>query len=365
MLLLTISGSARPSRAQEVSRVGLIVNFGGSTATRCVEFAESEISGYDVLMRSGLSVTSSFDAGPGAAICAIEGVGCPASACLTCSAPSYWSYWTIEGGSWQYAQRGSSLRMARDGGVEGWSWGEGGAPPMIPFDQICAPPAPTDTPPPTNTPEPTAAPATATAPLGPEAWFRLDQNPIEAGGCTMLRWDTSRADAAFLETEAVSLSDSREVCPLAHTDYRLRVTSAYGEQTYVLTLGVTGAAPSPTITPAPIVETTAVAAMQTVVEASPSATALTATTVTPTATMTPLAAIVHPTEPRPTETPTPVSSPTATFTVEATTPTATPGATAIPDGRSQERGTGWNYIAFVAIVAGLGLWLVPRFRRPS
>jgi len=92
-LLLIISVVMRVSstQAQQSNRVALVVHFGDSTLTRCVAFDEPEISGYDVLARSGLSFVASFDSGPGAAICAIENTGCPAESCLLCQAPLYWS----------------------------------------------------------------------------------------------------------------------------------------------------------------------------------------------------------------------------------------------------------------------------------
>ncbi|RLC66222.1 MAG: hypothetical protein DRI48_05180, partial [Chloroflexi bacterium] len=47
------------TQAQSPNRVGLVVRFGdGSLVTRCVEFSEPEISGYDVLTRSGLNVVA-------------------------------------------------------------------------------------------------------------------------------------------------------------------------------------------------------------------------------------------------------------------------------------------------------------------
>jgi hypothetical protein len=261
LLVLTV---ARPDlatpRAQQSNRIGLVVRFGaGSLITRCVAFSESGISGYDLLMRSGLDIVAAFDSGQGAAICSIEDTGCPVESCLTCDAPNYWSYWHLVDGAWVYSQVGSSGHTVGNGDVEGWSWGPGGPPPVIPFDQICAPPA-TDTPPPptsTDTPPPptstdTPAPPTATSlPLTPMVWFRLDENPITAGACTNVRWDTSNAQEVYIDGEPVSAAGSREVCPVVSQEYRLRLVSAAGEQTYTLVLGVTGAVPTGTFTPQP------------------------------------------------------------------------------------------------------------------
>jgi hypothetical protein len=253
------------ARAQTPNRVGLVVRFGdGSLITHCVEFGESELSGYDVLMRSGMNVVAAFDSGQGAAICAIEGTGCPAESCLTCNAPNYWSYWHLVEGAWVYSAVGGSSRTVHNGDVEGWSWGVGDPPPEVPFDQICTSPTPTptDTPvPPTNTPlpptdtpvPPTNTPSpekTATSPSpSPEAWFRVDANPIPAGTCITVRWNTSNAVEIYLDGERVGADGSRDVCPSVSQEYKLRVVGGAEEQTYNLVVGVSGDAPAATLTP--------------------------------------------------------------------------------------------------------------------
>jgi len=158
-----------PVRAQSPSRVALVVHFGDSTIARCVSFDETEISGYDVLARSGLAITASF--GPmGAAICAIEGVGCPAETCLTCQAPKYWSYWHASDGAWAYLQQGANLTAVRDGDIEGWAWGEGDPPPIVAFGDVCAPLMVTETPALTDTPESPPTPSPSRTPtLAPTA----------------------------------------------------------------------------------------------------------------------------------------------------------------------------------------------------
>lgn len=243
-----------PIRAQESNRVALIVNFDDTTLTRCVAFDETELTGYDVLERSGLPFVASFDSGDGAAVCKIEDLGCPAETCLLCEAPLYWSYWQLDGRDWVYANRGSNNTTVQNGDVEGWSWGNGEPPPLIPFDDICAEPTPTPTsdspiaipttPPPTNTPQPQ-----------PAATFKLDANPVQAGECTTVRWDTVNADAAFLDGESVTLTGSQEVCPETDQSLTLRVVNDYAEQSYTLVLGVVTlaatATPEPTATSQP------------------------------------------------------------------------------------------------------------------
>jgi hypothetical protein len=185
----------------------------------------------------------------GAAICSIEGTGCPVEECLTCAQPSYWAYWHLIDGKWTYSRVGASAYTVRDGDVEGWAWGSGEPPPLVPFDQICASPPATDTPPPatatplppTHTPPPT--PATTSPPPTPVVWFRLDANPIPAGSCTMLRWNTSNALEVYLDGERVGSNGGHEVCPTTSQKYHLRIVDQAGEQTHTLTLGVTGTPP--------------------------------------------------------------------------------------------------------------------------
>jgi hypothetical protein len=349
--------------AQSPNRVGLVVRFGdGSSITRCVEFSEPQISGYDVLMRSGLSVVAAYFSGEGTAICAIEDIGCPVESCLTCATPNYWSYWHLVNGAWIYSQVGASGYNVHNGDVEGWSWGAGNPPPVVPFDQICIPPA-TDTPtplPPTATPLPTATPPPPTAtplptdtslpsiatlpPPTPVVWFRLDENPIPASACTTVRWDTSNASEVYLDGERVDPIGSREVCPTVPQEYHLRTVSAAGEQTYTLVLGVTGASSAPTHTPGPT-GTTAPAF-------TPGPTA--AVTVTPTLTPTP----------RPTGTPAP-ATPVATVNRPATPSPRPVAQVSTPTSTSRQPTTqppiqpnSTGYVIFGAIAAGLLAWLV-------
>lgn len=142
-LLLTLTlvfPPPAPTGAQTGNRVALVVRFDDETVvTRCVTFSEAQISGYEVLDRSGLKIVADFS-GMGAAICKIEDTGCSDSNCFCKSPPDYWSYWHLDGEAWVYAQAGASGHQVSDGDVEGWSWGPAKPPPVIPFDEICTPP---------------------------------------------------------------------------------------------------------------------------------------------------------------------------------------------------------------------------------
>jgi hypothetical protein len=334
-----LAGS-RSARADGPNRVGLVVRFGdGSHVTRCVEFGESEISGYDVLARSGLSVVADFSMG-GAAICKIESDGCPAGSCLTCQKPSYWSYWYKEGGGgWAYSGAGSSLRKASDGDVEGWSWTgtEAQSPPDISFDDICSAAPPGE---PEDTETPTAEPSEH----DPVVWFRLENNPVEAGQCTNVAWDTVYVTEAYFDGERVDLIGSREVCPAESTEYQLRVVTDEGEETHKLVLGVSGSQPAPTATSPPPSPTVAPAT------ATPSPAA---PTTTPT--------VVSASEESPLPSPTPkeaASSQPPTPTASPVPASASPMAAPVNVSAGADEASTYTspvvYVGFALIVVALG-----------
>ncbi len=171
-------GTRSSLQAQSGNQAGLVIVHGdGRVVTRCVTFAEPEISGYTLLQRSGLGLDVSQGAA-GAAICRIDGEGCPASDCFCqCQgAPcAYWNYfYRAQDGPWTYAARGATGRTVRPGDVDGWVWGDGASsPPALSLAEICVPEAPVSQPTatsassevivsPTPTPAMTAEPPTPT-----------------------------------------------------------------------------------------------------------------------------------------------------------------------------------------------------------
>jgi hypothetical protein len=164
-----------PVRAQAPNRAALVVQYGeDAVSTHCVPFAEPQITGLDLLLRSGLDVVYA-SVGMGALVCKIGDVGCPDPGRCLCACKGadcvYWSYWHQVEGAWQYAVQGASQYVVRPGAVEGWVWGAGSAssvpqPPAVRFEDVCrdeaATPSLTGTLPPTGTPSPTV-----TRPLTP------------------------------------------------------------------------------------------------------------------------------------------------------------------------------------------------------
>lgn len=170
---------------------GIVIQFGdGAVHKACVDLGDDgEATGEEVLRASGVSMVIEYAGAMGGTVCKINDEGCsfPAEPCfcqctLRPGEPcTYWAYYHLKGGQWEYSQRGATNHTVHSGEVEGWAWGEGipksgGAqPPVIPFDQICIPPSPTptNTPSPTDTPTPippTATPTATPIPPSPTPW---------------------------------------------------------------------------------------------------------------------------------------------------------------------------------------------------
>jgi hypothetical protein len=292
-----------------------VVNLGGGDVlTRCVEFSEPEIGGYQVLERSGLQVVRRAE-GMGGIVCSIEGVGCPVDNCFCqCSGSTctYWSYWHFAGEQWSYSVIGADAHRVRDGDMEGWNWGEEEPPPVISYDQICAPPA-TATPVPTSTP----VPPTHTPLPPPSVRFAVSPPTIVAGECAELIWNVEYVRAVYLNGEGVAGQASRAVCPTQSTTYELRVVAAGSESLHPLTLSVVQPTATSTNTPLPVPTSTTAPSLQ------PAATATREPTMTPTETMTANAESFVTLAPTTLPAETPTSFPTVTAT-ETAVPTATP-----------------------------------------
>lgn len=248
-------------RAQTSHLAGVVVDLGGGQVqTYCIAFAEEQISGYEALQRTGLPVEVEAG-GMGAAVCQIGQTGCPSTNCF-CQCPggancNYWSYWHLNGGSWQYALGGSSQYMVRHGAVDGWVWGAGGSgnasPPVsTSFEQVCAaqlpatavPTAlPTATPSPTATAVPTATPTHTAAPV---VQFAAVASAVASGSCTELVWDVQHVQAVYLDGVGVSGQGRQQVCPSQTAVYQLRVVHGGGEQVANVTVAVTAATSTPT-----------------------------------------------------------------------------------------------------------------------
>jgi hypothetical protein len=173
-----------PAEAARPNGAGIVVQFeDGSRIYAYVQFTEESLTSQELLLRSGLDVVVAPYGGLGAAVCSIQGEGCPSSNCFcrSYSHPAYfWRFYAWQGG-WVEQPQGMTSRRVTDGSIDGWLWSAGDTQlPAVSIDEIAmmngidrtAPepePEPTSTP--TSVPEPTVTPtlpppptATATTP---------------------------------------------------------------------------------------------------------------------------------------------------------------------------------------------------------
>jgi len=143
ILTLALAGGVL---ADEPSRATLVLAFGpDDVQTSCITFDEAEITGLDLLQRSGLAVIQAGTTGVGDSICKIDAVGCdfPGEHCFCqcLSTPcDFWSYWYWQDGDWVFSQRGAAQRRVSDGAIEAWVWGDGQTPPPAIDASTCSAP---------------------------------------------------------------------------------------------------------------------------------------------------------------------------------------------------------------------------------
>jgi hypothetical protein len=197
VLLALVVAFPSLAAAQPPHHAALIVDFGdGRVVVRVVAFAGETISGVDLLQQAGLDVAVMVNLGGGAALCAVEGVGCaptPQECFCQCrgSPCRYWSYFHLQDGAWAYAGMGAADHVLRDGDVDGWVWGDGRtAPPLLTWDEIWArnsaaqptsplPPSTTPLSPATAAPQPTPVPTQPAATVAPPS-ATLSRTPVPA-----------------------------------------------------------------------------------------------------------------------------------------------------------------------------------------
>ena len=146
------------------NQVGLVVRLGdGKVLTRCVEFGEAEISGYEVLVRAGLQVVCQPGEWEWKHHVLDRRGGMPGQQVLLPVQRQH-VYLLVVLAS---CRRSVVLfpvwggrASVQPGDVEGWSWGEEMPPPVVSLEQICDPAA-------AATPVPTATLLPATATVAP------------------------------------------------------------------------------------------------------------------------------------------------------------------------------------------------------
>lgn len=133
-LLIILPGLALAGEAAVVVRHG-----DGSTTFALVSFPEEEITSFELLDRSTLSLTTVAFGGLGEAVCTLDGEGCPVSDCQRrlCQTGDpespFWQFFRPGADGFLVSQPlGASASRVSDGGVDVWSWtgSEANVPPM-------------------------------------------------------------------------------------------------------------------------------------------------------------------------------------------------------------------------------------------
>ncbi len=82
----------------------------------------------------------------------------------------------------------------------------------------------------------------------PFTTFTADSTSLSAGQCTLLHWTSGNIQSIFLNNQAATGNENRQVCPTATTTYTLLAHSASGDITKQITITVTGSGPTATNT---------------------------------------------------------------------------------------------------------------------
>jgi hypothetical protein len=163
--------SIRPAHAAIHHAALVIQHASGSVITRCVAFAEDQITGLQLVERSGVQYEAQNFGSIGTAMCQLDRE--PSTVPPGCfgSGP-YWQYFHHRGSAWQSSAFGASSSVLRDGDMDGWHFAVGAnqVPGNVAFSSVCAAPAPPTATatqvahaPNPATPLPTATPAPSTS----------------------------------------------------------------------------------------------------------------------------------------------------------------------------------------------------------
>jgi len=129
--------------------------------TRCVAFAEAQITGMELIERANVEYQAQTFGAMGSAICQLDLE--PALVPSNCfGSGAYWQYFHRQGATWQQSALGASSSVLHDGDMDGWHYAAGAAQPpaILAFATVCAPPAV----PPSSATRPPQASVAPTAP---------------------------------------------------------------------------------------------------------------------------------------------------------------------------------------------------------
>lgn len=148
LILSVATAATTPTGAanSELHHAGLVIRHGeGQLTYAYMAFSEDQISGFDLLERTGIDQVAIPFGSLGQGVCSLEGEGCPTGECRrnVCQSSGnapYWRYFRqVEPGMWEPAPLGASQAKVRDGTIDAWVWTSGGAGlPALSMDEIRA-----------------------------------------------------------------------------------------------------------------------------------------------------------------------------------------------------------------------------------
>jgi hypothetical protein len=136
--------SIRPAHAAIHHAALVIQHSSGRVLSRCVAFAEDQITGLQLIQRSGVQYQTQSFGSLGSAVCQLDAE--PSAVPPNCfGAGDYWQYFHRRGSAWQPSAMAATASTLHDGDMDAWHYAAGAAQPPIAaaFGAVCAPASPT------------------------------------------------------------------------------------------------------------------------------------------------------------------------------------------------------------------------------
>jgi hypothetical protein len=133
--------AAHPAHAAVHHAALVIQHSGGSLITRCVAFAEAQISGLQLIERANVEYQAQQFGSMGSAMCQLDREPSTVPSGCFGSGP-YWQYFHRQGAGWQASTVGASSSVLHDGDVDGWRYSASAnqAPGSVAFAAVCSAP---------------------------------------------------------------------------------------------------------------------------------------------------------------------------------------------------------------------------------
>ena len=170
----------------------VIQHSSGSLITRCVAFAEEQITGLQLVQRSGLEYEAQSFGSMGSAMCQLDQEPSTVPSGCFGSGP-YWQYFHRQAGGWQASAVGASSSVLHDSDMDGWHYAAaaGQRPAGITFQSVCGLPTP---------------PVSNTHPATPSSVVR----PVPTQANAVTASATTPATAASPAAQVASASPTRD-----------------------------------------------------------------------------------------------------------------------------------------------------------